>query len=98
MTAAPAWSITWPDGTVNSGPSATAILQALAADQPIWNPAPAPDTATMKRRISERAWAAHRADVDESLPDDEFLRACAKHGLFRLADTPPPNPRTPHRG
>lgn len=84
-----AWSILWPDKSVLTAATPTALLDALASVQ--WNPC---SRTHIKARLSDRASAWSGTDVDDTLPDDQFLLACEGAGLFVVmpptqADLPP---------
>lgn len=74
--------VEWVNGHKVGGHNATHILRVMMRQQ--WEPIP--DTNAMKRRLSERAWALDGLNLDETLPDDQFLLQCAEVGLLTISD------------
>lgn len=77
------WSILWGDKSVLSAPSATGLIDRLAALQ--WEPCP---RHVMRARLVDRAKAWTGADIDETTTDEQFLRDLEAAGMFTLLEPP----------
>lgn len=76
------WSILWPDKSALSAPTATALLQRIASlqwEQPC-------SVAQIRTRLADRALVWSAVQVNEDLPDEDFLAALAGAGLFVLSE------------
>lgn len=81
MSAKRKWAILWPDGTVLSAETPSALLNRLAALQ--WEQ---PCTeAQLRARLTDRAKAWSGTVVNENLGDAQFLEALEGAGMFVLS-------------
>lgn len=80
MTYVERWTLTFPNGAVYIGESATDVLRKLRKDQ--WSPEA---RRRVKRALAWRAWVIDRTAVDEDLNDAEFLLALNASAMVDVA-------------
>lgn len=76
-----AWQVRWTDGFLVHGSSASEVLAEIGGR--MWDP-----PQNIKATLAYRAWSYFRVNVDESLPDDEFLKALGEAGLCEVISNP----------